>query len=140
MSRLDRFLLSEDWCAHWPNMIQRALIRGLSDHCHISLSMDEENWGPRPRRMLKCWADLLGYKQFVRDNLQSYHIEGWGGYVLKEKLKLIKWSLNNWHQNHTQNLEGRINDLQERISILDAKGEQVDLLLEEGLASIQGRF
>jgi hypothetical protein len=44
---------------------------------------------------------------------------------------LIKGSLNNWHQNHTQNLEGRINDLQERISILDAKGEQVDLLLEE---------
>jgi len=73
----------------------------------ILLSMDEENWGPRPRRMLKCWADLPGYRQFVRDNLQSYHIEGWGGYVLKEKLKLIKGSLNNWHQNHTQNLEGR---------------------------------
>jgi len=35
MSRLDRFLLSEDWCAHWPNMIQRALIRGLFDHCPI---------------------------------------------------------------------------------------------------------
>jgi len=69
MSRLDRFLLSEDWCAHWPNMIQRALIRGLSDHCPILLSMDEENWGPRPRCMLKCWPDLPGYKQFVRDNL-----------------------------------------------------------------------
>ena len=62
MSRLDRFLLSEDWCVIWPNMVQRALNRGLSDHCLILLSMDEENWGPRPRRMLKCWGDLPSYK------------------------------------------------------------------------------
>ncbi|RHN80171.1 hypothetical protein MtrunA17_Chr1g0185361 [Medicago truncatula] len=59
-------------------MMQHALNRGLSDHCPILLSMDEEIWGPLPRRMLKCWGDLLGYKQFVRENLQSYHIEGWG--------------------------------------------------------------
>jgi len=61
-------------------MIQHALIHGLSDHCPILLSMDEDKWGPRPRRTLKCWADLPGYKQFVRDNLQWYHIKGYGGY------------------------------------------------------------
>jgi hypothetical protein len=121
MSRLDRFLLSEDWCARWPHFIQRALIRGLSDHCPILLTMDEANWGPRPRRMLKCWADLPGYTQFVPEKLQSHHVEGLGGYVLKEKLKLIKGSLNTWHQNHTQNLEGRISNIKDRISSLDAK-------------------
>jgi len=130
MSRLDRFLLSEDWCTIWPNMVQRALNRGLSDHCPILLSMDDENWGPRPRRMLKCWGDLPSYKQFVRDNLQFYHIEGWGGFVLKEKL-MIKGSLNTLHLNHTQNLEGRLTNVQDRISFLDAKGEEDDLLLEE---------
>jgi len=131
MRRLDCFLLSEDWCSIWPNMMQHALNRDLSDHCPILLSMDEVNWGSRPRRRLKCWGDLPGYKQFVRDNLLSYHIEGWGGYVLKEKLKLIRGSLNTWHHNHTQNLEGRLRNVQDRISFLDAKGEEDDLLLEE---------
>jgi len=111
--------------------MQRALNCGLSDHCPILLSVDEVNWGPRPRRMLKCWGELPGYKQFVRDSLQSFHIEGWVGYVLKEKLKLIKGNLNTWHQNHTQNLEGRLSNVQDRIAFLDAKGEDDDLLHEE---------
>ena len=71
MSRLDRFLLLEDWCAIWPNMLQRALNYDLPDQCPILLSMDEENWGPRPRRMLNCWGDLPGYKQFVRGELRG---------------------------------------------------------------------
>ena len=67
ISRIDRFLLSEDWCLQWPNCIQVALLRGLSEHCPLQLSVDEENWGPRPVRMLKCWQDMAGYHQFVKD-------------------------------------------------------------------------
>ena len=62
MSRIDRFLLSEEWCLQWPNCFQVALLRGLSDHCSLQLSVDEENWGPRPSRMLKCWQDMPRYK------------------------------------------------------------------------------
>jgi len=40
--------------------------------------------------MLKCWADLPGYESYVRDKWASYNIEGWGAFVLKEKLKLLK--------------------------------------------------
>ncbi|KEH40025.1 endonuclease/exonuclease/phosphatase family protein [Medicago truncatula] len=65
MSRLDRFLLSEDWCLAWPNCLQLAQLWGLSDHCPLVLSVHEENWGPRPSRLLKCWTDIPGYKQFV---------------------------------------------------------------------------
>jgi hypothetical protein len=28
MSRLDRFLLSEEWCLNWPNCLQIVLLRG----------------------------------------------------------------------------------------------------------------
>jgi len=44
---------------------------------------------------------------------------------------LIKGSLRIWHHKHTQNFEGRISDLQDRISSLDAKREDFDLDLEE---------
>jgi hypothetical protein len=107
MSRLDRFLLSVNWCSVWPNSVQVANQRGLSDHVPLVLSVDDANWGPRPLRMLKCWADFPGYSQFVRDKWSSLHINGWGGFVLKENLKLIKGSLKEWHQRHSQNLESK---------------------------------
>jgi hypothetical protein len=65
MSRLDRFLLSTEWCLTWPKCTHVARIRGLSDHCPIVLVANEEDWGPRPSRMLKCWKDVPGYIMFV---------------------------------------------------------------------------
>jgi len=54
MSRLDRLLLSDRRCLTWPNCFQMAMPRGLSDHCLLVLSIDVENWGPKPLHMLKC--------------------------------------------------------------------------------------
>lgn len=77
MSLLDRFLLSEDWCSRWPNCLQVASLRGLSDHCPVSLSVDEENRGPK--KMLKCWSDIPSYQQFVRSKWESFNVDSWGG-------------------------------------------------------------
>jgi len=131
MSRIDRFLLSEDWCAQWPNCFQVALLRGLSDHCPLQLLIDEENWGPRLTRMLKCWQDIPGYRQFVKEKWNSLKVDGWGGYVLKEKLKLLKFALKEWHSAHVQNIPGRIASLKTRLSDLDEKAEEYDLTVEE---------
>ncbi|XP_045831090.1 uncharacterized protein LOC123922415 [Trifolium pratense] len=116
MSRLDR---------------QVARVRGLSDHCPLILSANEEDWGPRPSRMLKCWKDVPGYNLFVREKWNSLQVDGWGGYVLKEKFKLIKTSLKEWHTTHTQNLPSRIETLKVKLSALDEKGEENDLSEEE---------
>ncbi|PNX89322.1 cysteine-rich receptor-like protein kinase, partial [Trifolium pratense] len=127
MSRLDRFLLSEEWCLTWPNCKQVANLRGLSDHCPLVLSVSEEDWGPRPSRMLKCWTDVPGYNSFVKEKWNSFHVDGWGGFVLKEKLKMIKVALKGWHQIHVQNLPSRIESLKERLAVLDQKGEEEEL-------------
>jgi len=70
-------------------MIHQALPHGLSDHCPLLLLIDEENWGPCPQRMLKCWTNLSDYHKFVKDQWPPFQVTGWGGYILKEKLKLI---------------------------------------------------
>jgi len=75
MSRLDRFLLSERWYLTWPNCVQVASSKGLSDHCPIQLSIDEENWGPKPVRMLKCWEKFSGYNEFVREKWSSFQVD-----------------------------------------------------------------
>ncbi|GAU46774.1 hypothetical protein TSUD_402850 [Trifolium subterraneum] len=131
MSRLDRFLLSEDWCLAWPNCVHVAQLRGLSDHCPLILSADEENWGPRSSRMLKCWTDVPGYVNFVRDKWNSFQVNGWGGFVLKEKLKMIKLALKEWHEAHVRNIPRRIDSLKVRLSDLDSKGEEASLSDEE---------
>jgi len=39
MSRLDQFLLYEEWCLLWLNCLQISQMRGLSDHCPLVLSV-----------------------------------------------------------------------------------------------------
>jgi len=127
MSRLDRFLLSEEWCLLWPNCLHVTHLRALLYHCPIVLSVDEENWGPRPLRLLKCWQDRPCYNNFVRENWCSFQVTEWGGYVLKEKLKLIKVALKDWHASNTQNLSAKIDSLKNRQATLDSKGEEEEL-------------
>jgi len=129
MSRIDRFLFSEGWCLTWPDYFKLALAHGLSDHCHLILSVDEENWGPRPVRMLKCWENCFGYNNFVREKRLSFQIDGWGGFVLKEKLKLLKLALMECYQRHSKNLPSRILSLKNKIDALDLKG-QTEVLSE----------
>jgi len=68
MSCIDWFLLYEEWCFQRPKHVQTTHLRGLSDHCPLFRSVDEENWAPRLIRMLKCWQDIPSYKQFFSDN------------------------------------------------------------------------
>lgn len=120
MSRIDQFLLYDSWCLSWPNYVKLASSRVFSDHFPLELSVDEENWRPRLLHMLKCWVS--GYKNFVRDQWSSFQVEGWGGYVLKEKIKLIKLALKDWHQLHSQNLPAKNLSLKDKISAFDFKG------------------
>jgi hypothetical protein len=124
MSRLDRFLLSEEWCFDWSNCKQVARLRSLYDHCALVLAANEEDWGPRPSRMLKCWRYIPGYHVFVIDKWNSFQVTSWVGYVLKENLKLIKAALKEWHMNHAQNLPSRIEAKKDRLQALDQKGEE----------------
>lgn len=66
MSRLDKFLVSEEWLSTWSNLSQWGLKRGVSDHCAVVLKEKELNWGPKPFRMMKCWEDMSGYAEFVK--------------------------------------------------------------------------
>lgn len=87
--------------------------------------------------MLKCWTDIPGYRQFMSSKWKSFQVSGWGGYVLKEKFKLLKIALKEWHASYSQNLLGKILALKERLATLDEKGESM-LLTDEECAEIHG--
>jgi hypothetical protein len=84
------------------------------------LYVDDVNWGPRPFRMLKCWSDFPGYGDFVREKWGSFTCQGWGGYVLQQKFKLMKNCLKDWHNHHSQNLDSKLAEVKNKIAELDS--------------------
>lgn len=78
MSRIDHFLVSKDWLRQWPGCTQQCLEKGLYDRCPIVLGEKILNWRPRPFRMLSCWKEFEGYREFIEEKWRSLDIQGWG--------------------------------------------------------------
>ncbi|KHN11878.1 hypothetical protein glysoja_041393, partial [Glycine soja] len=93
MSRLDRFLLSDEWFLQWPDSTQFVLDRDFSDHCPILLKSKNIDWGPKPFKVMDWWLKDKGFQQLVEQKWGNYHPPGWGGFVLNHKIKHLKQSI-----------------------------------------------
>jgi len=65
MSRLDKFLQFNEWCLTWTNCFQMAVSCGLSYHCRIVLTIDEENRGPKPFLPAEVMYKFPRYKDLI---------------------------------------------------------------------------
>ncbi|XP_057425694.1 uncharacterized protein LOC130719065 [Lotus japonicus] len=65
-SRIDRFLVSPDWIALWPNCSVLGLNRDISDHCPLLLRSKITDWGPKPFRVMNCWFQDTRFVSFVK--------------------------------------------------------------------------
>ncbi|MCH80227.1 cysteine-rich receptor-like protein kinase [Trifolium medium] len=68
-----------------------------------------------------------GYQEFVRQKWKDFKVEGWGGYVLKEKFKAIKKELKEWHKNHCSNLDEKILKMKEKLNNLDLQCQETEI-------------
>ncbi|XP_057453709.1 uncharacterized protein LOC130745451 [Lotus japonicus] len=120
-SRLDRFLLSDDWASTWPNLAQYVLRRNYSDHCPILLKTTAANWGPKPFRVLKCWFQDPRFKPFVESSWSSLQIQGWGAFVVKEKLKGLRPLLKGWNKEIFGDINRKYSEILDSLTGLDQK-------------------
>ena len=97
-SKLDRILVFADWLTKWPGSTQFTLARNFSDHCPILLSSKHVDWGPKPFRILDCWIKDKSFRKTVQECWSSTQQRGWGGFVLKEKIKRLKERLKIWNK------------------------------------------
>ena len=95
-SRLDRFLVSEQWLSLWPESCQHVLQRDISDHCPMILQTNMVDWGPKPFRVFDWWLQQKGYQKMVREAWSNDQQGGLGGIVLKNKLKNLKAAIKQW--------------------------------------------
>ncbi|GAU33402.1 hypothetical protein TSUD_20950 [Trifolium subterraneum] len=98
ISRLDRFLLSD-------NFIEKEEVAGqwignhdISDHCPIWLMCSNLNWGPKPFKVNNCWLEHSEFKLFVEKTWEKLNIRGKKAFVIKEKLKRLKEELRGWNR------------------------------------------
>ena len=77
------------------------------------------DWGPKPFRMLDFWLQDKSFKDVVINCWSQSEPRGWGGFVLKEKIKCLKERLKLWNKEQfgvtfkrVQNIEAEINKLE----------------------------
>ncbi|CAL0325442.1 unnamed protein product [Lupinus luteus] len=132
MSRLDRFLVNDNWLLRWGHLVQLGLKRTFSDHCPILLKNDVPDWGPSPFRTNNCWFSDSEFGKFVEEEWNNLVVSSRSSFVLKEKLKCLKMSLKSWNKNHFGLLDKRISDHVASINCIDAKGSD-GVLSTEGI-------
>ncbi|GKV47542.1 hypothetical protein SLEP1_g54439 [Rubroshorea leprosula] len=131
MSRLDRFLVSEDWISKWSDIKQWGLKRTVSDHCPILLKNEKVDWGPKPFKFFDSWLEQPGCREVIRNSWKSTEVKGWSGFILKEKLQRTKKALKEWSAKVGLEMDRKIKEVENMIAEIDEKGKNNQLSTDE---------
>lgn len=99
----------------------------LSDHCPILLQNQVQDWGPKPFKFFNAWLKVPGFKKYVEEKWGGYNVEGWGGYILKEKLKLLREDIKKWSKDSVGDLKAKIEQEKKVMEHFDKLQEERDL-------------
>ena len=133
MSRIDRFLYSDDWEDRYPTVVQKRLPKLLSDHCPIMLESGKFLRGKRPFRFEIMWLKAEDFGEMVKGWWESYHYEGTRSFILAKKLKALKLDLKKWNEEVFGNVGYKRQQLMIQLNQLDVNAEDRPLSVEENL-------
>ncbi|GKC75310.1 RNA-directed DNA polymerase, eukaryota, partial [Tanacetum coccineum] len=137
MSRLDRFLISEDLISSCPNLSSLILDRYISDHRPILLRELSLDYSPTLFRFFHNWLDLEGFEAFVADTWRSINIIDSNAMLkMEKKLKLLKGHIRVWVKEKKFSALNLKKDLKNKLSAIDSsidKGKTTSASLEERL-------
>ncbi|XP_074266929.1 uncharacterized protein LOC141590221 [Silene latifolia] len=92
-SRLDSFVVNQDWMQAFPNMVANFLPEGHFDHTPCLVSMNNKSTTKsRPFKYFNMWSLAPGFKECVL-NGWNQRIEGTKMFRIVKKLKALKLNL-----------------------------------------------
>ncbi|RVX21573.1 hypothetical protein CK203_002338 [Vitis vinifera] len=97
-SRLDRFLISNEWEDHFFGSVQYVLPKPTSDHFPILLNGGGVRSGLMPFRFENMWLKEEGFKEKMQGWWVGLNFSGSASYVLVSKLKALKSLLRDWNK------------------------------------------
>ncbi|GJY10160.1 hypothetical protein Tco_0378345 [Tanacetum coccineum] len=100
-SKLDQFLLNEEFNSLWGNLSIVALDKKLSDHSPIVLKDVELDFSPKPFRIFDVWMGEIDFGHVVEEAWKKGEkIEGYKSEVMKWELEAKKRALNDAEDQH----------------------------------------
>ena len=141
--------MSDQWLALWPDSSQHVLHRDYSDHCLVILKTKLVDWGPKPFKVLDLWLNQKGYQKLVQESWSKDQQGGWGGIVLKNKLRNLKNTIKQWSKDiadinvsRIQNLRQKLNDLETTAGdrVLSQEEVKVKKLLQQELWEVSNAY
>ena len=81
-SRLDCFLVSEEWENLYNGVVQSVLPRAISDQFPIFLDVGGVRWGLSPFRFELMWLKIECFKETLRNRWQGMSFKGLTSFVL----------------------------------------------------------
>ncbi|KAK8558493.1 hypothetical protein V6N13_103667 [Hibiscus sabdariffa] len=126
-SRIDRILVTSEWCVRFEQMVVMSLPRGLSDHRPLFFVNNCVDGGPRPFHFINAWlidrhnVNLMAIEwQKLKDTTD--HTD------LLQRLRGLKGFLNGWNAKTFGNVDFHIQEVSKKIEELDnADPASVDL-------------
>ena len=97
MSKLDLFLVLEDWECHFSGVVQCTFPRPVYDHCPILLDGGGVRRGPIPFRFQNMWLKEEEFKELLKSWWQGFNFSGSCSFVMAAKLKALKTNLRIWN-------------------------------------------
>ncbi|WKA01533.1 hypothetical protein VitviT2T_019813 [Vitis vinifera] len=97
-SRIDQFLVSNEWEGHFSKAVQSVLPKSISDHFPILLDGGGVRGGPMPFRFENMWLKKEGFKENVQTWWVGLNFSGSTSFVLATKLKTLKSLLRDWNR------------------------------------------
>ncbi|GJS16266.1 RNA-directed DNA polymerase, eukaryota [Tanacetum coccineum] len=101
MSKLDRFLVSENLLVSCPHLTAVTLERYLSDHRPILLRENQYDYGPTPFRFFHHWIQTDGFDKIVSESWKNSPSGGTNAMKsLMYKLKHLKYDIREWNKHN----------------------------------------
>ncbi|WMV14420.1 hypothetical protein MTR67_007805 [Solanum verrucosum] len=130
-SRIDRILHCAEWGDNFTHIKQSCLPKMASDHNPIILSCGGEEWKKSYFKFEIWWLEVEGFKDRVKEWWASFQVNGRPGYILAEKLKMLKVKLKEWSKVNRGNWKQRKEDILNQISKWETVQEQRPLTDDE---------
>ena len=97
-SRLDRFLVTDEWDRMFNGAMQGILARPVFDHSPILLEGGGLKRGPSPFRFENMWLEEKGFMDQMKRRWGNLTFTGSFSFVLDAKLRALEVLLKTWNK------------------------------------------
>ncbi|GKE95332.1 RNA-directed DNA polymerase, eukaryota, reverse transcriptase zinc-binding domain protein, partial [Tanacetum coccineum] len=131
LSKLDRFLISEDVIDLLLDIRIIALDRIWSDHNPILLHVNKIDFGPSPFKLYNSWLLRDGFDDLIKSEWDSLDSNN-SGFPIKchEKFRILKTKIQQWNNNKKTMERNKKAATLEELSSIEKKNNRLNLLHE----------